>query len=158
MTYYIGLDVSLKETSICIVDEDGAVIREWKALSDPDDIGRYLSNLEEEIGRVGLEAGELSAWLCDGLEEQGFPVVCVETRHAYAVMGAQRIKTDRNDARGLAQMMRTGWFKRVHIKSLKSRRFRLLLNARKALIAKKQDINNTIRASLKKLWCPVGPN
>jgi len=156
MEYYVGLDVSLKETSICIVDKDGNVIKEGVALSDPDDIARRLSGFKDQVEHIGLEAGELSAWLCDGLGSHGYNAICIEARHAYAAMGAQRIKTDRSDAQGIAHMMRTGWFKQVHIKSEQSRRYRLLLNARKVLISKKQDINNTIRATLKSFGIKLG--
>src|SRR5438034_2059308 len=108
MDYFAGLDVSVKETSVCIVDDTGRIVREVKVASEPDALLAVLTNPTDRFKRIGLEAGPLSQWLFSALAEAGLPVICVETRHMRAVLKAQINKTDRNDARGIAQMMRHG--------------------------------------------------
>jgi transposase len=109
MTLFVGLDVSVKETAVCVVDDTGKVVCEQKVPTEPDDIVRLLASIGEDYGRIGIEAGPLSQWLVNGLTAAGLPVVCVETRHMMALLKAQQInKSDRNDARGIAQMMRVG--------------------------------------------------
>ncbi len=102
MKYYAGLDVSVKETAICIIDETGKICRELKVTSHPDDLVSTLNNRAYNLVRIGLEAGPLSQWLFSGLAEAGLPAVCIETRHTKAFLKAQVNKTDRNDARGIA--------------------------------------------------------
>lgn len=133
MTYYAGLDVSLEETAICIVDAKGRIVREVRAASEPDALVSTLEALELPLERIGLEACSLTAWLHDGLRAAGLPAICIETRQANAAMKTMPNKTDRNDARALAQIMRTGWFRQVHVKSRPSRLQRLLLVARRTL-------------------------
>ena len=106
MDHFAGLDVSVKETSICIVDETGKIVREVKVASTPEALLAVLKNPAYHFKRIGLEAGPLSQWLFSALAEADLPAVCVETRHMQAVLKAQINKTDRNDARGIAQMMR----------------------------------------------------
>ena len=106
MDYFAGLDVSVKDTSICIVDDTGKIVREVKVASEPDALLQVLRNPAYRFRRIGLEAGPLSQWLFSALAEAGLPVICVETRHMRAVLKAQINKTDRNDARGIAQMIR----------------------------------------------------
>jgi transposase len=106
MDHSAGLDVSVKETSVCIVDDTGRIVREVKVASEPEDLLQILSNPAYHFKRIGLEAGPLSQWLFSALAEAGLPVICVETRHMRAVLKAQINKTDRNDARGIAQMRR----------------------------------------------------
>ena len=106
MDYFAGLDVSVKETSVCIVDDAGKIVREARMASEPEALLQVLTNTIYRLKRVGLEAGPLSQWLYSVLAEAGLPVICVETRHMRAVLKAQINKTDRNDARGIAQMMR----------------------------------------------------
>jgi transposase len=106
MNHYVGLDVSVKETSLCIVDETGRICREVKVVSHPDDLIEVLKDPQWQIERIGLEAGPLSQWLFEGLARAGLPVICIETRHTKAFLKAQPNKSDRNDARGIAQMMR----------------------------------------------------
>src|ERR1700688_959726 len=106
MDHFAGLDVSVKETSVCIVDDTGRIVREIKVASEPEDLLRVLANPDYHFKRIGLEAGPLSQWLYSALAESGLPVICVETRHMRAVLKARINKTDRNDARGMAQMMR----------------------------------------------------
>lgn len=114
MNYYAGLDVSAKETAVCIVDETGKIRRELKVASHPEDLIEALTDPALPLDRVGFEAGPLSQWLFSGMAEAGLPVICIETRHAKAFLKAQVNKTDRNDARGIAQMMRVNLFRPVH--------------------------------------------
>src|SRR5260370_14927817 len=108
MDHFAGLDVSVKETSICIVDDTGRIVRELKGGSEPEALLKVLGNPAYRFKRIGLEAGPLSQWLFSALAEAGLPVVCVDTRHMRPVLSARINKTDRNDARGIAQMMRVG--------------------------------------------------
>ena len=133
MKHYAGLDVSVKETSICIVDEAGRICREMKVVSHPEDLLAVLSDPAWQLERVSLEAGPLSQWLFSRLAEAGVPAICIETRHAKAFLKAQVNKSDRNDARGIAQIMRVGLFQPVHVKTLASQKRRALLAARKIL-------------------------
>jgi transposase len=120
MDYYAGMDVSLEETAICIVDETGAIMKEMRVASEPETLADALSAAGLPLERVGLEACSLTAWLHDGLRAAGWPALCIETRQANAAMKTMPNKTDRNDARTLAQIMRTGWFRQVHVKSRQS--------------------------------------
>ena len=120
MQHYVGLDVSVKETSVCIIDEAGKVIREVKVATEPVAIFAVLTEEALAIERIGLEAGPLSQWLYSALAEAGLPVICVETRHMKAALSAQINKSDRNDARGIAHMMRVGLYRPVHVKTLAS--------------------------------------
>ena len=127
MDHFAGLDVSVKETSVCIVDDTGKIVREVKVASEPNALLAVLKNPAYHFKRIGLEAGPLSQWLYSALAEAELPVVCVETRHMQAVLKAQINKTDRNDARGIAQMMRVGLYRPVHVKTLRSQKLRMLL-------------------------------
>lgn len=156
MAYYTGLDVSLKETAICVLDSAGTAIFEGKAETDPQAIAQALGQARVGIERVGLEAGPLSQWLHQALTAAGWPMICCETRQAKAFLKARRNKTDRNDARGLAQMMRTGLYQEVHVKSRHSQELRSLLTARKTLQAKAIDVENDIRGLLRNFGLKVG--
>jgi Transposase len=157
MKHCAGLDVSVKETAICIVDESGKIVREAKVTTEPEAIVEFLKAAGFEYARVGLEAGPMSQWIVTGLLEAGLPVVCVETRHMKAVLKAQQVnKSDRNDARGIAQMMRVGLYKPVHVKTLVSQQERMLLTARKLLRDKLQDIENELRGTLRNFGLRVG--
>lgn len=156
MKHYVGLDVSVKETSICIVDETGAICLEIKVTSHPEDLVQVLRNPKWRLVRIGLEAGPLSQWLFSGLAEAGLPAICIETRHAKAFLKAQVNKTDRNDARGIAQMMRVNLFRSVHVKTLTSQKRRALLTARKLLQEKAIAIENDIRGLLRNFGLKVG--
>jgi transposase len=129
MKHHAGLDVSVKETSVCIVDETGTICREIKVVSHPEDRLRVLQDAAWHLERIGLEAGPLSQWLFEGSASAGLPVVCIETRHTKAFLKAQVNKTDRQDARGIAQMMRGNLFRPVHVKTLSSQKRRALLTA-----------------------------
>jgi len=156
MKYYAGLDVSVKETSVCVLDQTGQVWREVKVPSHPEDLARALADPDRPLERVGLEAGPLSQWLFSGLAERGVPVVCIETRHTKAFLKAQINKSDRNDARGIAQMMRVNLFRPVHVKTQRSQHRRALLTARKLLQEKAIAIENDIRGLLRNFGLRVG--
>jgi transposase len=156
MQHYVGLDVSVKETSVCIVDKTGKVIREVKVATEPVAILAVLTEEELAIERIGLEAGPLSQWLYSALAEAGLPVICVETRHMKAALSAQINKSDRNDARGIAQMMRVGLYRPVHVKTMASQKRRMLLSSRQLLQAKALDIENELRGTLRNFGLKVG--
>ena len=156
MAYFAGLDVSVKETSVCIVDDAGKIVREARVASEPEALLQVLTNTIYRFKRVGLEAGPLSQWLFSALAEAGLPVICVETRHLRAVLQAQINKTDRNDARGMAQMMRAGLYRPVHVKTLRSQKLRMLLTHRKLLQSKAIAIENDLRGSLRNFGLKVG--
>ncbi|SES10640.1 Transposase [Sphingobium sp. YR768] len=156
MNYYAGLDVSLEETAICIVDETGAIVRELRAPSDPESLISAFNSIALPMVRIGLEACSQSAWLHQGMARSGLPVLCIETRQAKAAMGAMPNKTDRNDARGLAQIIRTGWYRQVHVKSAPSRMSRSLLVARRTVLCKVRDMENAVRAVLRESGLKVG--
>ena len=156
MDHFAGLDVSVKETSVCIVDETGKIVREVKVASEPEALLSVLKNPAYHFKRIGLEAGPLSQWLFSALAEAELPVVCVETRHMQAVLKAQINKTDRNDARGIAQMMRVGLYRPVHVKTLRSQKLRMLLTHRKLLQSKAIAIENDLRGTLRNFGLKVG--
>ncbi|MGB6958208.1 MAG: transposase, partial [Bradyrhizobium sp.] len=118
MEYYVGLDVSLKQTSICVVDQAALVVREGVVDSDPEAISVYVRSKAPSAVRIGLETGPTSTWLWTELKRLGLPVICIDARHAKAVLKMQINKSDRNDAIGIARIMQTGWFKEVHVKDI----------------------------------------
>jgi len=156
MDHCAGLDVSVNETSVCIVDDTGRIVREVKVASEPAALLTVLTDPAYHFKRIGLEAGPLSQWLFSALAEAGLPVICVETRHMRAVLKAQINKTDRNDARGMAQMMRAGLYRPVHVKTLRSQKLRMLLTHRKLLQSKAIAIENDLRGTLRNFGLKVG--
>ncbi len=156
MKYYTGLDVSLEQTSVCIVDEAGESMFEGKVDSDPEALCSFFARQGLQQERILLEAGPLSQWLYSGLTEAGYPVICAETRHMKAALSAQRIKTDRHDARGIAQMGRVGLYKPVHVKTTVSQEKRCLLTGRKFSLRKFMDTGSEIRALLRNFGLKVG--
>ena len=156
MDYYAGIDVSLEASSVCLVDSAGKIIRETKVASDPDALIEYFVSLGLELKRIGLEAGPLSQWLHEGLTKAGFDVVLLETRHVKAALSAMIIKTDRKDARGIAQLLRMGWYRAVHSKSPGCQDVRALLTGRKLLQAKLRDVELSIRGILRGYGLKVG--
>src|SRR5256714_1145837 len=156
MQHYVGLDVSVKETSVCIVDKTGKVVREVKVATKPQAILAVLTEEALAIERIGLEAGPLSQWLYGALAEAGFAVICVGTRHMKAALSAQINKSDRSDARGIAQMMRVGLYRSVHVKTRASQKVRMLLTSRQLLQAKALDIENELRGTLRNFGLKVG--
>src|SRR5471032_1049125 len=153
MEHFAGLDVSVKETSVCIVDDSGRIVREVKVASEPEALLQVLKNPAYRFKRIGLEAGPLSQWLYSALAEAGLPVICVETRHMRSVLKAQINKTDRNDARGIAQMMRVGLYRPVHVKTLRSQKLR---THRKLLQSKAIALENDLRSTLRNFGLKVG--
>lgn len=149
MQHFVGLDVSLNETAICVVDEDGIVIREAKVPSEPEAISTWLADLSLDVVRVGLEIGGLARWLYAELRSTGWPAICIDPRRLRGLTKTMPIKTDRNDARAIAQVMRVGWYSIVHIKSGVSQEMRMLLANRKTLLIKQIDIENEIRGTLR---------
>src|SRR6201984_2778862 len=156
MAYFAGLDVSVKETRVCIVDDAGKIVREARVASEPEALLQVLTNSIYRFKRIGLEAGPLSQWLYSALAEAELPVVCVETRHMQALLKAQINKTDRNDARGMAQMMRVGLYRPLHVKTLRSQKLRMLLTHRKLLQSKAIAIENDLRGTLRNFGFKVG--
>jgi transposase len=157
MTYYAGLDVSLRSVNICVVDDEGDRVAEAKLVSDVQDIVAYLDDLGIELESVGLEAGTLAQYLTYGLQSAGFEVICMEARQVKAALSAMRNKTDKHDARGIAQLLRSGWYSRVHVKSMESHRIRMLLSSRKAVLSKCIDLENEIRGLFKVFGIKLPP-
>ena len=156
MEYFAAIDVSLELSSVCVVDGTGRIVREAKVASEPDALVRYLRESGLVLTRVGLEAGPLSQWLHAGLIEAGFEAVLLETRHVKAALGAMTMKTDRNDARGMAQMIRMGWFRPVHAKTVPAQEIRALLVARKQLQARLNDLELCLRGILRGFGLKLG--
>jgi transposase len=156
MKHYAGLDVSLEETAICVVDETGRIVRELRAPSEPEALVTALAGAGHPLERIGLEACSLTAWLCEALRDAGLPAICIETRQANATMKAMPNKTDRNDARGLAQIMRTGWFRQVHVKSRTCRLWRSLLVTRRTVLNQMRSIENVVRAQCREGGVKLG--
>ncbi|HEX3918835.1 MAG TPA: IS110 family transposase [Caulobacteraceae bacterium] len=148
MPHYVGLDAGKQSTSICIVDEKGAIVKEGSVPTEPRTIIGFLRGDGRRYARVGIEAMSMAAWLFEGLAKSGLPVICIEAQHAHNVLKSRLNKTDRNDARGIAEIMRAGLYKAVHIKTLSSQRSRLLLTVRRHLARKQRDIENLVRGAL----------
>lgn len=157
MDYYAGIDVSLETSSVCIVDASGNIVREGKVASEPADLIAWFRGFPFALARVGLEAGPLSQWLYAGLKEAGFAVELLETRHVRAAFKTMPVKTDRKDARGIAQLMRLGWFRPVHCKSASAQEVRAVLTARKLVQAKLHDVEMNLRGILRGFGLKVGP-
>lgn len=149
MEFFVGIDVSLRSCALCIVDGKGTVLLERELPCEVSDIAECLGTFPQPIERVGFEAGTLSQHLFFGLTAEGFDVVCMEARQVNAALSAMRNKTDKNDARGIAQVLRTGWFSPVHMKSREAHGVRALLSTRKALLKKTMDLANEVRGLLK---------
>jgi len=156
MEHYVGLDVSLKRTSICVVDRAGNVLIEGTVSSEPEAIACFLTLKAPGAIRIGIEAGQTSLWLCTGLRALGFPVICIDARHAKAALSMQINKSDRNDAVGIARIMQCGWYKEVRLKGLDSHAVRALLASRALLVKMKRDLENQIRGLLKIAGLLVG--
>jgi transposase len=133
MTHYAGLDVSQKETTIFIVDEQGRRLWRDTAPTDPEALAQILCRHGSDL-EVGVETGPLMSWLVHELRRRGLEMICLDARHAKAALAMQLNKTDRNDAEGLAQIVRTGWYRSVHVKSFEAHRLRALLGARRQLV------------------------
>jgi len=156
MNYYAGIDVSLECSSLCVVDGNGRIVREGKVVSEPEALIAWLGSLGLTLERIGLEAGPLSQWLYAALRKEGLAVELLETRHVKAALSAMPVKTDRNDARGIAQLMRLGWFRPVHCKSAEAQEVRALLTARKLVQSKFFDVEMSLRGILRGFGLKVG--
>src|SRR6186997_314825 len=156
MEQYAGIDVSLESASVCVVDAAGRIVSEAKVASEPEALIAWFGRLEVAVTRIGLEAGPLSQWLYAGMREAGLPVELLETRHVRAAFKAMPVKTDRKDARGIAQLMRLGWFRPVHCKSLPAQETRALLTARKLVQSKRHDLEMSVRGILRCFGLKVG--
>src|SRR6202171_150956 len=156
MDYYAGIDVSLEYSSVCVVDASGKIVREDKGASEPEVLIAWFGALGYGLTRIGLEAGPLSQWLYAGMTTAGLSVELLETRHVRDAFKAMPVKSDRNDARGIAQLMRLGWFRPVHCKSLGARETRAMLTARKLVQSKLRDVENSLRGILRGFGLKVG--
>jgi transposase len=156
MVHYVGLDVSLKQTSICVVNQAGSVVREGVVDSDPELIAAFVRSKAPGALRIGLETGPTTTWLWTELRRLGLPMICIDARHAKAVLKMQINKSDRNDAAGIARIMQTGWFKEVRVKDIDSHLVKALLVSRALLVKIKRDLENQIRGLLKNLGLVIG--
>ena len=157
MTYYAGIDVSLEYSSVCVVDGAGKIIREQRIASEPEALIAWFRGLGFGLERIGLEAGPMSQWLHAAMRAAGLAVELLETRHVRDAFKAMPVKSDRNDARGIAQLMRLGWFRPVHCKSLAAQEMRALLTARKLVQSKLLDVQMSLRGLLRGFGLKVGP-
>jgi transposase len=156
MEHYAGIDVSLESASVCVVDVTGRIVREAKVASEPEALIAWFGSLGFAVTRIGLEAGPLSQWLHAGMRKAGLAATLLETRHVRAAFKAMPVKTDRKDARGIAQLMRLGWFRPVHCKSLPAQDVRALLTARRLVQAKRHDVEMSLRGILRGFGLKVG--
>jgi transposase len=156
MDHYAGIDVSLECSSVCVVDASGKIVREGKVASEPEALIDYFGSLRLPLVRIGLEAGPLSQWLYAAMQQAGLAVELLETRHVRDAFKAMPVKSDRNDARGIAQLMRLGWFRPVHCKSLAAQELRAMLTARKLVQSKLRDVENHLRGILRGFGLKVG--
>ena len=157
MTHYAGLDVSLRSVAICIIDAEGLIQLETSVPSEVEEIAGVLEGFDGGIVSVGLEAGVLTQYLTYGLQAGGFEVICMEARQVKAALSAMRNKTDKNDARGIAQLLRSGWYSRVHVKSLEAHQVRALLSSRKAVLSKCVDLELVVRGLFKVFGIKLPP-
>ena len=149
MKQYVGLDVSQKETSVCVVDEVGQVLFEGKAKSDPGALAALLRKRAPQAERIGFETGAMASWLWHELRRVDLPVVCIDARHAHAALSVRMNKSDQNDARGLAELVRVGWYREVKVKREESQKIRAILVARSRLVSMRRDIENQVRSLIK---------
>src|ERR1700681_908887 len=156
MDHYAGIDVSLEYSSVCVVNASGKIVREGKVLSEPDALINWFGSLGLELSRVGLEAGPLSQWLYAAMTQAGLAVELLETRHVRDAFKAMPVKTDRKDARGIAQLIRLGWFRPVHCKSVGAQETRAVVTARKLVQSKLHDVEMSLRGILRGFGLKVG--
>jgi len=156
MDHYAGIDVSLECSSVCVVEASGKIVREAKVASEPEALIGWFGSLGLKLARIGLEAGPLSQWLFAAMRQAGLTVELLETRHVRDAFKAMPVKSDRNDARGIAQLMRLGWFRPVHCKSMAAQEVRALLTARKLVQSKLHDMEMSLRGILRGFGLKVG--
>lgn len=156
MDHYAGIDVSLEYSSVCVVDASGKIVREGKVASEPAALIGWFGSLGFEVVRIGLEAGPLSQWLFAAMKEAGLAVELLETRHVRNAFKTMPVKTDRKDARGIAELVRLGWFRPVHCKSMGAQETRAMLTARTLVQSKLRDIEMSLRGILRGFGLKVG--
>jgi transposase len=156
MEKYVGLDVSMEETSVCVLDGGGNIVFEGKTSSQPDALSKLLRAKASDAARIVLETGSLASWLWHELRGRNFPVICLDARHVRAALSMRVNKTDRNDARGLAELAWMGWYREANVKSMESRYTHSLLAARAKLVDLRRDVENQMRGLLKGLGLPPG--
>ncbi len=156
MEGYGGMDVSLKEISICVVAGSGEIVSEGTVISEPEAIAKYLMTKAADANRIGLETGPTSTWLWHELRALGLPVICIDARHAKAALSMQINKSDRNDALGIARIMQCGWYKEIQVKKLSCHEIRAVLNSRAHLVKIRCDLENQVRGLLKNLGLVIG--
>jgi transposase len=149
MKQYVGLDVSQRETSVCVINSDGVVVYEGKAKSDPGPLTEFLRKRAPNAERIGFETGAMASWLWHELRRVDLPVVCIDARHAHAALSIRINKSDQNDAKGLAELVRVGWYREVKVKSEESQKVRAILVARSRLVSIRRDLENQIRSMIK---------
>jgi transposase len=145
MTYYAGIDVLLRTVNICVVDDEGEQVAETKLSSDVQEIITYFDELEYSLDVISLEAGTLFQYLTYGLQAADFDIVCMEAQQVKAALSAMRNKTNKHDARSIAQLLRSGWYNQVHVKSMESHHIRMLLASRRTELDKCIDDHSTRR-------------
>jgi transposase len=156
MEQFVGLDVSQEDTHLCVIDSKGKTVWQGKCVSTPEAIAEVIRKRAPKLAKIGLESGPLSTWHWHAPQGMGLPVVCLDARHAQAALKLQLNKTDKNDARGLAQIVRTGWYREVGVKSLDSHATRSMLGARAQLVGMRTDVINQIRGTLKTFGIVLG--
>ena len=156
MNHYARIDVSLEDSSICVVDANGKVVREGKVSSEPTALIAWLSEVGVSLTRIGLEAGPLSQWLYAAMRQAGLAVELLETRHVRNAFKIMPVKTDRKDARGIAELMRLGWFRPVHCKSMEAQETRAMLTARKLVQKELLETESSLRGILRGFGLKVG--
>src|ERR1700759_1291241 len=156
MEHYVALDVSLREISVCVIDGKGAVIFEGKTAADPASLAQLIRAKAPQVVRIGMETGATSPWLYHTLTAAGLPVVCMDARQAHAALSLRPKKSDRSDARGLAEMLRMGWYRAVHTKSITSHERRTMLGVRHQLVTMRAELDAQIRGVLKTFGLILG--
>jgi transposase len=156
MKLFVGLDVSLEKTAICVISEHGKILKEAQVASEPDALLRWIGDQDGAVAAIGLEAGPLSQWLHRGLSDAGQPVVLMETRQVKGALKAMPIKTDRRDAEGIARLLHLGWFRPVHCKSVSAQEVRAVLSARKAVQQGFLTLEMSMRGLLRNFGLKVG--
>jgi transposase len=156
MDHYAGIDVSMEYSSVCVVDGCGKIVREGKVASEPEALIGWFGSLGLSLGRIGLEAGPLSQWLFAAMRNAGLAMELLETRHVRTAFKTMPVKTDRKDARGIAELIRLGWFRPVHCKSMEAQETRAILTARKQMQSKLHDVEMSLRGILRGFGLKVG--
>ncbi len=147
--FYVGLDMSKDATQVCVVGRDGRIRWQGKVPTDPDALARSIRRRAPGASLVGLEMGAMAGWLWRGMRSHGLPVYCIDARHAHAALSVRMNKTDRHGAQGIAELMRTGWYRPVEPRSEASQGLRMLLSARARLVRMRADAQNQVRGMLK---------